>query len=70
MFRRFSYFIFDKYKQWAENLEDYFKKNPNKRKIFDWLIGNNPLSGYDLSTMIIVCVIIAVMTWVIKKFFY
>ena len=70
MFRRFSYFIFDKWKQYYERFEAYLKKHPNQRKLFDFVMDNNPLSGYDLITCIVVGVVVAVMAWGVKWLFY
>ena len=69
MFKKFSYFLIEKYQELSEMLHMEFSKDPKKEKMFNWVLGNNPLSGYDISTYIVLTILLALIGFIIKVLF-
>lgn len=71
MFQKLSKYVFEKLEAYNKRVQKYFDQHPNQKKIFDWLLNNNPLSGgYDTLTGVAFCLVMVVLIWIIKNVFF
>ncbi|MEE8825511.1 hypothetical protein LASUN_07390 [Lentilactobacillus sunkii] len=71
MFQKISSWVYEQIQTYDKKLNNYFDKHPNRRKIFEWILNNNPLSGgYDELTAIAFGIIAVILVWIVKNIYF